>query len=144
MNPESIDMWIEYLRMELGFVETVRRRWETLGIRGEEEGARVVMEGGIVESVISSAGKGKSGWFFLLVENVADVRLAVCRLEMFSKMEQVIRDYPSPENLQTKLLKHLDSEGRHMDGSAVAVGFHAANGDCPSRGKGIRMEAADK
>jgi len=69
MNPESIDMWIEYLKMELGFVETVRRRWETLGIKGEvvdDEGAearRVVMEGGIVESVISSAGKGKSGFF---------------------------------------------------------------------------------
>jgi len=77
MNPESIEIWIEYLKMELGFIETLRRRWDALGIKvaGEEEGAetldeeyggdegaearRAVMEGGIVESVISNAGKGE-------------------------------------------------------------------------------------
>jgi U3 small nucleolar RNA-associated protein 6 len=74
MNPESIEMWIEYLKMELGFIETLRRRWDALGIKvgEEEEGAgtlgeeyggtearRAVMEGGIVESVISNAGKGE-------------------------------------------------------------------------------------
>lgn len=112
MNPESMDIWVEYLKMELGFIETLRRRWDTLGIKvvGEEEmeeygsaeARRVVMEGGIVESVIANAGK------------------AVCRLEMFERMEQVIRDYPSPESLRTKLLERLYSEGRHMGGSAVA------------------------
>jgi U3 small nucleolar RNA-associated protein 6 len=68
MNGESIEMWIEYLKMELGYIETLRRRWETLGIKEEageldeeDEARRVVMEGGIVESVISSAGKGKHG-----------------------------------------------------------------------------------
>lgn len=77
MNGESIDMWIEYLKMELGFVETLRRRWETLGIKegaglldeeyGGAEARRAVMEGGIVESVITSAGKGK-GVFVLMVK----------------------------------------------------------------------------
>jgi U3 small nucleolar RNA-associated protein 6 len=32
MNPENIDMWREYVRMELGFIESLRRRWEVLGI----------------------------------------------------------------------------------------------------------------
>ncbi|XP_006460937.1 hypothetical protein AGABI2DRAFT_185273 [Agaricus bisporus var. bisporus H97] len=32
MNPESIDMWREYVRMELGFIENLRRRWDILGI----------------------------------------------------------------------------------------------------------------
>jgi len=114
MNPESIEMWIEYLKMELGFIETLRRRWDALGIKvaEEEEGAerldeeyggdkgaearRAVMEGGIVESVISNAGK------------------AVCRLEMFERMEEVIRNYPCAEGLRAKLLKHLYSEGRQM------------------------------
>lgn len=32
MNPESIDMWREYVRMELGFIESLRRRWDILGI----------------------------------------------------------------------------------------------------------------
>lgn len=98
LNGESAELWIEYLKMELGFVEGMRRRWDVLGIQGEkekkaadpssaimgtqmedeavEEGAaaaqaeleaadeagaaarRRVMEGGIVESVITSAGRG--------------------------------------------------------------------------------------
>jgi U3 small nucleolar RNA-associated protein 6 len=32
MNPESIDIWREYVRMELGFIENLRRRWDILGI----------------------------------------------------------------------------------------------------------------
>lgn len=32
MNPESIDIWREYVRMELGFIESLRRRWDVLGI----------------------------------------------------------------------------------------------------------------
>lgn len=51
---------------------------------------------------------------------MADVRIAVCRLEMFERMEEVIRHYPTPESLRTKLLAHLYSEGGHMGGSAVA------------------------
>lgn len=78
MNAESIELWIEYLKMELGFIETLRRRWETLGIKeeldeeyGGAEARRVVMEGGIVESVISSAGKGKR--VLVLMMKVADM-----------------------------------------------------------------------
>jgi hypothetical protein len=61
-----------------------------------------------------------SVFFFFLMVNVADVRLAVCRLEMFERMEEVIRHYPTPESLRTKLLTHLYSEGGRMGGSAVA------------------------
>jgi len=32
MNPESVDLWREYVRMELGFIENLRRRWDILGI----------------------------------------------------------------------------------------------------------------
>ncbi|KAI0309960.1 U3 small nucleolar RNA-associated protein 6-domain-containing protein [Amylostereum chailletii] len=32
LNGESAAMWREYVRMEMGFVESVRRRWELLGI----------------------------------------------------------------------------------------------------------------
>lgn len=47
LNGESVEMWREYVRMEMGFVEGMRRRWGVLGIRvgggGEGEG---VGEGG--------------------------------------------------------------------------------------------------
>ncbi|KAJ3775345.1 U3 snoRNP protein [Lentinula raphanica] len=42
LNKESVEMWTEYVRMELGFVESLRRRWGVLGIGegmgGEGEG----------------------------------------------------------------------------------------------------------
>jgi U3 small nucleolar RNA-associated protein 6 len=59
LNAGSVEMWREYVRLELGFVESVRRRWDLLGIalaggsseadtakvgqslEGQEEGERV-------------------------------------------------------------------------------------------------------
>ena len=72
-------MWREYVRLELGFVEAVRRRWGVLGITlesddEEEEGERVdraeeqamgdaarreIMDGAIVRQAIDSAAKGE-------------------------------------------------------------------------------------
>ena len=34
-NPDSVDMWKEYVKMELGFIESLRRRWDILGIKTE-------------------------------------------------------------------------------------------------------------
>lgn len=79
LNADSTEMWREYVRLELGFVEAVRRRWGVLGITlesddGEEEGERVdraeeqamgdtarreIMDGAIVRQAIDSAAKGE-------------------------------------------------------------------------------------
>jgi U3 small nucleolar RNA-associated protein 6 len=32
LNEESVELWCEYVKMELGWCEFLRRRWETLGI----------------------------------------------------------------------------------------------------------------
>lgn len=32
LNVDSVELWREYVKMELGFVESIRRRWEVLGI----------------------------------------------------------------------------------------------------------------
>lgn len=78
LNAGSIEMWREYVRLELGFVEAVRRRWGLLGITLDndserEEGERVdraeeqamgdaarreIMDGAIVRQAIDSAAKG--------------------------------------------------------------------------------------
>ncbi|PPQ89504.1 hypothetical protein CVT25_012176 [Psilocybe cyanescens] len=141
LNPESLDMWKEYVKMELGFVESLRRRWDVLGIQvsnekedpsqhilGEriseekdenaakmdaeyegDEARRKVMEGTIVESVISSAAR------------------AVPRLELFEWIKEVICNYPSPESLRRKLLNHLYEEvGRTLPRDARAVVFVAS------------------
>lgn len=63
MNKESVELWVEYIKFELGFVETLRRRWEVLGIapgktEGEEEdGVEQVMGGAIVKTVVEEASK---------------------------------------------------------------------------------------
>jgi len=78
LNADCVDMWREYVRLELGFVEALRRRWDVLGIaledddsspgretqgeridRAEEEGMgdaarRAIMDGAIVRQARSS------------------------------------------------------------------------------------------
>lgn len=43
LNADNVEMWREYVRMELGFVESLRRRWNVLGIevkgKGKHKGA---------------------------------------------------------------------------------------------------------
>ncbi|KAF8904379.1 U3 small nucleolar RNA-associated protein 6-domain-containing protein [Gymnopilus junonius] len=147
LNPESMDMWKEYVKMELGFIESLRRRWDVLGIKvsekrekdgsgeilGEEEkggeteyegdaGAsarREVMEGAIVESVISSAAR------------------AIPRLELFEWIKGTICSHPSPESLRTRLLDHLYEELRRtLPGDGRAAVFAASR-----RLDGVRGEA---
>ena len=67
MNPESAELWTEYVKMELGYIESLRRRWEVLGIntekapKGEDESEgtrKLVMQGAIVRAVLENAVKG--------------------------------------------------------------------------------------
>ncbi|KAJ4468301.1 U3 small nucleolar RNA-associated protein 6-domain-containing protein [Lentinula aciculospora] len=48
-NSDNVEMWTEYVKMELGFIESLRRRWDVLGISGEgrsnlQKGKDVVSE----------------------------------------------------------------------------------------------------
>ena len=81
MNGDSAELWREYVKMELGFMESVRRRWDVLGIETGEEQEKV-MNGGIVETVISNAG----------------------RVDIF---EDLIAEYPMDGGVREKLLNYL-------------------------------------
>ncbi|KAH9938923.1 U3 small nucleolar RNA-associated protein 6-domain-containing protein [Amylocystis lapponica] len=98
LNAESIEMWREYVKMELGFVESLRRRWAVLGIAvkeskygyAEDEAAqKEILEGAIVKSVISSA-----------------VRGAFDKMTLQS-LHELIMTYPCPRPLRDALLDHL-------------------------------------
>ncbi|KAJ7502809.1 U3 small nucleolar RNA-associated protein 6-domain-containing protein [Mycena galericulata] len=63
---DSVELWREWVRMELGFIESLRRRWGVLGLEqkgkereheaGDGEEARAaILRGGIAKSVIASA-----------------------------------------------------------------------------------------
>lgn len=73
LNRESVALWVQYVKMELGYVESLRRRWEVLGIEEQgqkdidmeelveesEEARRKVMDGAIAQAVLESATKGR-------------------------------------------------------------------------------------
>ncbi|KAF8893852.1 hypothetical protein BD779DRAFT_1503746 [Infundibulicybe gibba] len=69
-------LWREYVKMEVGFVESVRRRWEVLGIadEDEDEGRKEIMEGAIVKTVMESAVQ------------------AVPQMELFVALKEVVSD----------------------------------------------------
>jgi len=66
-----MDIWVEYAKMELGFVETLRRRWDTLGIKdntamdiktddqNSDAARQEVLDGAIVKEVLRDALQGK-------------------------------------------------------------------------------------
>ena len=70
LNKESVPLWTEYVKFELGFVEGLGRRWGVLGVAGgagtededaSEEARKEIMEGAIVRAVISEAAQGAYG-----------------------------------------------------------------------------------
>ncbi|KDQ21825.1 hypothetical protein BOTBODRAFT_99309 [Botryobasidium botryosum FD-172 SS1] len=98
INAESIELWTEYLKMELGYVETLRRRWEVLGISQKEpqpqddleasESARKqIMDGAIAKTVIANAVK------------------AIPKIPLFTLLQKLLSTYPTP--LRALLLAEL-------------------------------------
>ncbi|KAF8577995.1 hypothetical protein K439DRAFT_1417545 [Ramaria rubella] len=73
LNKESVGLWTEYVKFELGFVEGLRRRWGVLGVEGAGDVGAVgdadgggeargeIMGGAIVKAVMDEAAKGAWG-----------------------------------------------------------------------------------
>lgn len=106
LNPENIDLWREYVRMELGFVESLRRRWKVLGLttnvgededmdepdeaeyiggddealqeadKNDEKARQEILNGAIVKTVISSGVKG-TGNKYLLPLDTSEVSVSL-------------------------------------------------------------------
>lgn len=119
LNSDSVEMWREYVKMELGFVESLRRRWDVLGIdldpkqKGKEraneseeqvermqdqaeedndegeKARRDIMKGAIVKSVIANAVK------------------ALPKAELFISLHQLVSTYPCPAQLRDSLLDFI-------------------------------------
>lgn len=132
LNADCVDMWREYVRLELGFVEALRRRWDVLGIslenddslpdretqgeridRAEEEGMgdaarRAIMDGAIVRQTIDGAAK------------------ALPTIELFQNLQTLIAGYPAPESLRNSLLDHLHARlAEVLPRHAAAVALRA-------------------
>ncbi|KAK2467824.1 hypothetical protein APHAL10511_000119 [Amanita phalloides] len=58
LNGESKELWTEYVRMEEWYAETVKRRWEVLGVKTTAE-QREIAEGAVAAAVRAAmAGRG--------------------------------------------------------------------------------------
>ncbi|KAF8842981.1 hypothetical protein BDN67DRAFT_1030869 [Paxillus ammoniavirescens] len=139
LNSDSIDMWREYIRMELGFIEGMRRRWNVLGIHtkgGESEevaetraeldvdmddaGETIIIdeqgERPPDEVVAAEKGGDEGEAARKAIMNGAIVKSALSsaakalpKVELFLELEPLIRAYPCQLHLRTTLLDHLYS-----------------------------------
>ncbi|KAJ8077009.1 U3 snoRNP protein [Marasmius tenuissimus] len=128
LNPESIEMWKEYVKMELGFIESLRRRWDVLGIdetqtkpdKGKEKEKERLLDVEILdedgdlpmttatdEDTAPAARKEIMGGVIVKAAISSAVQ-ALPKIELFEALDELITTYPSPPELRDSLISHLD------------------------------------
>ncbi|KAI0633359.1 U3 small nucleolar RNA-associated protein 6-domain-containing protein [Trametes polyzona] len=136
LNADSVDMWREYVKMELNFIESLRRRWSVLGIDVKGKGKETVStkkrrqpatsgdESGLEDEVVPEEdGMEVDGEVEELSEDeaarkqimegaivravISNAVKAVPKIELFSSLHNLISTYPSPPSLRETLLDHL-------------------------------------
>ncbi|KAH8119014.1 U3 small nucleolar RNA-associated protein 6-domain-containing protein [Phellopilus nigrolimitatus] len=123
MNNENVDLWREYVKMEMGFVEALRRRWGVLGLKVAEEAREDVVERDVEMSGLEGAKAGlvssegmdeddeKARMDILngaLVKTViSNAVKAVPTPELFNSIHTVLTTYPCPPSLRRSLLDDL-------------------------------------
>ncbi|KAI0287467.1 U3 small nucleolar RNA-associated protein 6-domain-containing protein, partial [Russula brevipes] len=140
LNAGSADMWREYVRLELGFVEAVRRRWDVLGIsldaapssaegQGEEEdqgqdkgpGERVDRA---EEEAMGDAARRTIMEGAIVRKAIDGAAKALPTIELFQNLQTLLAGYPAPKPLRSSLLDHLHArlaEALPLDAAAVAL-----------------------
>jgi len=115
MNRDSEELWVEYIKFEMGFVETLRRRWEVLGIvpgnskdaESENQGMEQVLRGAIVKAVIEEASKA-------LGAKVTFYRGLLELVEQYPFEEEVRREVREVAYTQLREQCWRKAEGRWM------------------------------
>ncbi|TCD64878.1 U3 snoRNP protein [Steccherinum ochraceum] len=119
LNGDSVEMWKEYVKMELGFIEGLRRRWEVLGIKvdvkgkgkeqasGGAEGDVEQMEVDVIEEDSAEAARKEIMQGAIVKTVIANAVKALPKSELFVALHELLTTYPSPEHLKTSLLDYL-------------------------------------
>ncbi|KAI3597017.1 u3 small nucleolar rna-associated protein 6 [Moniliophthora roreri] len=122
LNPDNIEIWREYVKMELAFIESLRRRWDVLGIKNEKgkekEKLLDIAEGSDAGDLTITEGdpsldEGTTARQEILdgviVKTVISSAVrALPKIELFESLHKLISGYPSPTELRESLLSHLD------------------------------------
>ncbi|KAI0812618.1 U3 small nucleolar RNA-associated protein 6-domain-containing protein [Irpex lacteus] len=129
LNSESIEMWREYVRMELGFVESMRRRWGVLGISVTDKGKGkaspemhvdqdgAMNEGQVEQMQTEADGEGDESekarreimQGAIVKSVVSNAVKALPKVELFTALHGLFSTYPTTAELRTSLLDHLHS-----------------------------------
>ncbi|OCF71584.1 U3 small nucleolar RNA-associated protein 6 [Kwoniella mangroviensis CBS 8886] len=146
--PQSRDLWREYVKLELGWVEALRRRWKLLGIKDQNQDAPSQVEGEDVQKD-QDALRGGEGAFGEEGEEARKSILAgelvihalssalesipsTCSTTEEEKLDgmgfrenliQLFRNYPSPLRLKclNVLYEDLQSVSEQSDNSRMAA-----------------------
>ncbi|KAH9920077.1 uncharacterized protein B0H18DRAFT_957255 [Fomitopsis serialis] len=117
-------MWREYVKMELGFVESLRRRWGVLGIDVEDtkgKGKQRAREADEDEEMevekiqVDAEDEGDEGEAArrqimqgAIVKSVmSSAAKALPKIELFISLQDLLATYPCPASLRDTLLDHL-------------------------------------
>ncbi|KAJ3809081.1 U3 small nucleolar RNA-associated protein 6-domain-containing protein [Lentinula lateritia] len=128
LNSSNVEMWTEYLKMELGFIESLRRRWDVLGItrEGTDEFTDVDTDEGTttagtlkprdaeLERLDQEGDEGTAARKQILdgviVKAVMDSAVqALPQIELFESFNRLIIIYPSSPTLRESLIEHFDA-----------------------------------
>ncbi|KAJ6495594.1 U3 small nucleolar RNA-associated protein 6-domain-containing protein [Mycena vitilis] len=123
INPESIEMWREYVRMELAFIESLRRRWDVLGLdqkgkgRDDSDKVHAVQDGHAVQATEEEllAADGDPGaearaaimGGAIVKSVIASAVQAVDRLELFEALIALMHEFPLADGLRRVLLEQV-------------------------------------
>ncbi|KAG6844416.1 hypothetical protein H0H87_007071 [Tephrocybe sp. NHM501043] len=130
LNAESVELWREYVKMELGFVENLRRRWEVLGINTNEttpsqgkpdttaaDPSGLIMPGvsdsapadeTMEEEEADGADARKEILQGAIIKSVmSSATQALAKIELFESLQTLLTEYPLLPSLRKTLLEHL-------------------------------------
>ncbi|CDO69297.1 hypothetical protein BN946_scf184976.g16 [Trametes cinnabarina] len=133
LNADSIEMWREYVRMEMNFVESLRRRWSVLGIdikgkgKDTEKGDGSRRRNANESSLGDGNAEGDDGMQVddeedldedetarkeimegaIVKAVISNAVKALPKIELFRELHELISGYPSPPSLKEAILDHL-------------------------------------
>ncbi|KAI0073382.1 hypothetical protein K474DRAFT_1721714 [Panus rudis PR-1116 ss-1] len=122
MNNDSVEMWREYVKMELGFVESMRRRWSVLGIDvdGKDKGKgkeriSAISEGEAEQMQVDAEEEGDESEAArreilqgAIVKSVISSAVkALPKPELLLSLNSLLITFPSPQALRSTLLDYL-------------------------------------
>ncbi|KAG7096222.1 hypothetical protein E1B28_003675 [Marasmius oreades] len=132
INPESVEMWKEYVKMEICFIESLRRCWEVVGFhndktnKGKEKekllDSEIVDENGDLPMVTmtddvdvmaldgqegTAARKEIMGGMIVNATILSAVQgSALPKIKLFKALDQLITSYPSTPELWGSVIAH--------------------------------------